>query len=119
MLLPETTHCLNFASNAYSVTSWWPFLPGQRSVMAKVFTIPVLPDPARRRSKKRTSDPRFIEGQRVLVEAMKYLAQQDLENNKAAISLLSEHFRTRFRMSDRPAEALVFPLRPARPDSLS
>lgn len=78
--------------------------------MAKVFTIPVLPDPNRRKTKKRVSDPRFIQGQRLLVEAMKYLAQQDPESNRPAISLLSEHFRTRFRMSDRPAQAVVFPV---------
>lgn len=72
--------------------------------MAKVFTIPVVPDPARRKGVPRTTDPRYIEGQRLLVNAMKYLVQLDAENNKAAISLLSEHFRTRFRMSDRPAE---------------
>ncbi|HSM84801.1 MAG TPA: hypothetical protein VLT16_01560 [Candidatus Limnocylindrales bacterium] len=72
--------------------------------MAKVFTIPVVPDPSRRKAKKRTPDPRYIEGQRLLVEAMKYLAQQDPEGNKEAVMLLSEHFRTRFRMSDRPAE---------------
>ena len=72
--------------------------------MAKVFTIPVLPDPARRRSRipKPSPDPRYIEGQRVLVEAMKYLAQQNPEQNKDAVMLLSEHFRTRFRMTDRP-----------------
>jgi hypothetical protein len=40
---------------------------------------------------------------------MKYLAQQDPDRNKAAIMLLSEHFRTRFRMSDHPAE--IKPLR--------
>jgi hypothetical protein len=40
---------------------------------------------------------------------MKYLAKQDTENNRAAISLLSEHFRTRFRMSDRPGETVQFP----------
>jgi hypothetical protein len=73
--------------------------------VAKVFTIPVLPDPSRRKSTKRVKDPRYIEGQRVLIEAMKYLIQQDPENNKTAVSLLSEHFRTRFRMSDRPIEA--------------
>ncbi len=77
--------------------------------MAKVFTIPVLPDPSRRKSKKRTQDPRYIEGQRVLLEAMKYLMQQDQEANKPAVMLLSEHFRTRFRMSDRPAEVIVSP----------
>lgn len=72
--------------------------------MAKVFTIPVVPDPARRRNRKgvQSSDPRYIEGQRVLVEAMKYLIQQDPTQNKDAITLLSEHFRTRFRMTDRP-----------------
>jgi hypothetical protein len=71
--------------------------------VAKVFTIPVVPDPGRRKGTRKT-DPRYIEGQRLLVNAMKYLVQLDAEANKAAISLLSEHFRTRFRMSDRPAE---------------
>lgn len=74
--------------------------------MAKVFTIPVVPDPARRRKGGRSSDPRYIEGQRVLVEAMKYLVKQDPEQNKDAVLLLSEHFRTRFRMTDRPAEVV-------------
>jgi hypothetical protein len=41
----------------------------------------------------------------LLVDAMKYLVQQDPARNKEAVLLLSEHFRTRFRMSDRPAEA--------------
>jgi hypothetical protein len=77
--------------------------------VAKVFTIPVLPDPARR--KQRTLDPRYIEAQRLLVDAMKYLAQQDPDRNKDAILLLSEHFRTRFRMSDSPAE-----IKPRRQD---
>lgn len=72
--------------------------------MAKVFTIPVVPDPTRRKGVPRKGDPRYIEGQRLLVNAMKYLVQLDAEGNKAAISLLSEHFRTRFRMSDRPGE---------------
>lgn len=36
------------------------------------------------------------------MDAMKYLVQLDAEGNKAAINLISEHFRTRFRMSDRP-----------------
>jgi hypothetical protein len=72
--------------------------------LAKVFTIPVVPDPKRRKGKKRSLGSAYIEGQRHLVEAMKYLAQQDPEGNRDAIRLLSEHFRTRFRMSDRPAE---------------
>lgn len=69
--------------------------------MAKVFTIPVVPDT---RKTKRTgpSDARFIEGQRVLVKAIEYLAKSDLSGNRSAIELLSEHFRTQFRMSDSP-----------------
>ena len=42
-------------------------------------------------------------GQRLmLVEAMKYLAQADPVSNRSAIELISEHVRTRFRMSDSP-----------------
>jgi hypothetical protein len=74
--------------------------------VAKVFTIPVLPDPARRRGKHRISDPRYIDGQKLLVDAMKYLVQQDPDANKDAVMLLSEHFRTRFRMSDKPVADL-------------
>jgi hypothetical protein len=39
-----------------------------------------------------------------LVEAMKYLIQQDPKNNRDAVTIISEHFRTKFRMSDRPGE---------------
>jgi len=60
-----------------------------------------MPDPKRRRA-PRISDKRYIDGQKLLVEAMKYLAQTDPEANRDAIGLLSEHFRTQFRMSDRP-----------------
>jgi hypothetical protein len=70
--------------------------------MAKVFTIPVPPDITRKKSRERTSDPRYVDGQRVLVEAMRYLAQTDPIANRHAIELLSEHVRTRFRMSDSP-----------------
>jgi hypothetical protein len=70
--------------------------------MAKVFVLPVnAPNPKRRQ--QRSSDPRYIEGQRLLVEAMKYLAKSDRRRNKPAIDLLSEHFRSNFRMSDVPA----------------
>lgn len=69
--------------------------------MAKVFTIPVPPKVPRRR-RERTSDPRYVDGQRLLVDAMKYLAQADPMANRSAIELLSEHVRTRFRMSDSP-----------------
>jgi len=71
--------------------------------MAKLFVLPHMP-----RSKQnddRSADPRYLEGQRLLVEAMKYLAQSDPRRNRPAISLLSEHFRTRFRMSDKPTVA--------------
>jgi hypothetical protein len=66
----------------------------------KVVTMPVMPNPKGR--EKRISDPRYVDGQRLLVEAMSYLAKTDPKRNKEAIRLLSEHFRTNFRMSDRP-----------------
>ncbi len=80
--------------------------------MAKVLTLPIkpeMPDPSRRKSKQRSSDPRYLEGQRLLVEAMKYLIQQDPQQNKDAVMLISEHFRTRFRMSDRAVDIPVLP----------
>ena len=67
---------------------------------ARVFTIPVRP--TGKRKVERHSDPRYVEGQRLLVEAMRYLAKEDPRSNRPAIELLSEHFRTRFRMSDSP-----------------
>ena len=69
--------------------------------MAKVFTIPVVPKVALRR-RERPADSRYVDGQRLLVEAMRYLAQSDPVANRGAIELLSEHVRTRFRMSDSP-----------------
>ncbi|HUO17895.1 MAG TPA: hypothetical protein VMX38_23160 [Verrucomicrobiae bacterium] len=69
--------------------------------MAKVFTIPVRPRLGNKR-RERTSDPRYVDGQRLLVEAMKYLAHEDPVKNRSAIELISEHVRTRFRMSDSP-----------------
>ncbi len=69
--------------------------------MAKVFTIPVPPDLSRKK-RERTTDPRYVDGQKMLVEAMKYLAQADPIANRGAIELLSEHVRTRFRMTDSP-----------------
>ncbi len=69
--------------------------------MAKVFTIPVVPDPSRRK-RDRASDRRYVDGQKMLVEAMRYLAQSDPQANREAIELLSEHFRNNFRMSDSP-----------------
>ncbi len=69
--------------------------------MAKVFTITVPPKLGNKR-RERSSDPRYVDGQRLLVEAMKYLAQEDPVKNRGAIELISEHVRTRFRMSDSP-----------------
>lgn len=69
--------------------------------MAKVFTIPVVPLALRRR-RVAVGDNRYVEGQRMIVEAMRYLAQADPVANRPAVELLSEHFRTRFRMSDSP-----------------
>ncbi len=69
----------------------------------KVLTISALPTP--KRPALRTSDPKYIRGQRVLVDAMKYLAQDDPDRNKEAVNLLSEHFRSNFRMEDRPEVA--------------
>lgn len=73
------------------------------AILGKILTIPVLPDPARRRT-KRNSDRRYIEGQRLIVEAIRYLVKEDPEQNREAVGLLSEHFRTQFRMSDRPID---------------
>jgi hypothetical protein len=70
--------------------------------MAKVFVIPVTPHAKKVELEPREGDPRYVEGQRLLVEAMKYLAQSDPRGNRPAISLLSEHFRTRFRITDVP-----------------
>jgi hypothetical protein len=52
--------------------------------------------------RQRSSDPAYIEGQRLLVQAMSYLVKADPENNRSALELLSEHVRTKFRMSDSP-----------------
>ena len=69
--------------------------------MAKLFTITVPPDLSRKK-RVRTDDPRYVDGQKMLVEAMNYLAKADPVGNRGAIALLSEHVRTRFRMSDSP-----------------
>jgi len=70
--------------------------------MAKVFTIPVLPKVEGPKRRERNPDPRYVDGQRLLVQAMKYLSQADRVTNRDAIELLSEHVRTRFRMTDSP-----------------
>jgi hypothetical protein len=67
----------------------------------KVVIIPARPDPSGR-ERERVDDPRYVEGQRLLVEAMRHLVQADREGNREAIELISEHVRTKFRMSDAP-----------------
>jgi hypothetical protein len=68
---------------------------------AKVLIMPMRPD-ATHLGRPRRADPRFIEGQRMLVEAIRYLVRNNPEVNVDAVELLSEHFRTKFRMSDTP-----------------
>jgi hypothetical protein len=70
--------------------------------MAKVFTIPLPPKLGSLSKRERTSDPRYVDGQKLLVNAMRYLAQSDPVVNRPAVELISEHVRTRFRMSDSP-----------------
>ena len=72
--------------------------------MGRVVVIPARPNPERVK-RERISDQKYIDGQKLIVEAMKYLAKSDPETNRPAIELLSEHFRTRFRMSDTPLES--------------
>ncbi len=72
--------------------------------MAKVFTIPVQPNPKRADNREPRSDRRFIEGQRVLAQAIRYLTKSDKDGNRAAIALLLEHFETQFRVSDSPLQ---------------
>jgi len=70
--------------------------------MAKVFTIPVPPKIEGPKRRERNPDPRYVDGQRLLVQPIKYLSQADRVANREAIALLSEHVRTRFRMTDSP-----------------
>lgn len=72
--------------------------------MAKILTMPAMPGTFHIQRSRR-GDPRYIEGQRILVESIRYLVQTNPDENLEAIELLSEHFRTKFRMSDKP---LVF-----------
>ncbi len=72
--------------------------------MGKVVVIPARPN-AGHLKRHRTSDPRYIDGQRLLVQAMEYLVKSDPERNRSAIELISEHVRTGFRMSDSPLQS--------------
>jgi hypothetical protein len=68
---------------------------------ARVLTMPAMPG-AKRVRRNQQGDPRYVEGQRFITQAIRYLVQSDPEGNVPAVELLSEHFRTRFRMSDKP-----------------
>jgi hypothetical protein len=68
---------------------------------ARVLTMPAMPGAARVRRSPH-GDPRYVEGQRLIAQAIRYLVQSDPEGNVPAVELLSEHFRTKFRMSDKP-----------------
>jgi hypothetical protein len=70
--------------------------------MAKVFTIPLPPKVQGPKRRERNPDARYVEGQKLLVQAMRYLTKADPQSNRAAVELLSEHVRTRFRMTDSP-----------------
>jgi hypothetical protein len=54
-------------------------------------------------------DPRYVAGQRLLVEAMRYLAQADPIANRAAIELLAEHVRTSLNRVDESATQTADP----------
>ena len=74
--------------------------------MGKVVVIPARPQPKNHQKREAppapTADHPYLDGQRLLVEAIKYLVREGAEQNREAIGLLSQHFRTQFRMSDRP-----------------
>jgi len=84
---------------------------------SKVVIIPARPDPSGR-DRIRTDDPRYVEGQRLLVEAMRYLIQTDREGNREAAELISEHVRTKFRMSDSPLHTVAQPSQPSQGSQL-
>ena len=77
-----------------------------RKVFAEALLSPASPGEklvaAARRYRMRAEDREHapsgpsIEGERVLVDAMKYLAQSDSVGNRSAIELLSDHIRSRF-----------------------
>ena len=69
---------------------------------ARILTMPAMPGSPRVR-RAHEGDPRYVEGQRLLVKAIRYLVQSDPAENLPAVELLTEHFCTKFRMSDKPA----------------
>jgi len=71
--------------------------------VAKVLAIPSRPS-SDHLQRERTTDARYVEGQRLLVGAMTYLLRSDPKANRLAVEFLSEHVRTKFRMSNLPLQ---------------
>jgi hypothetical protein len=72
--------------------------------MGKLLAFTAPPAPGNKR-RERTSDPRYVNGERLLVKAMRYLAQADPVKNRLAIELISELVLTRFRETDRASRS--------------
>ncbi len=68
---------------------------------AKVVIIPARLNPPGH-DRQHADDSRYVEGQRLLMQAIHYLVHSDREGNRPAAELLLEHVRTQFRMSDLP-----------------
>jgi hypothetical protein len=66
---------------------------------SKVVIIPARPDPTRH-TRTPQPDPRYVEGQRLLMDAIRHLLQTDRVANRDAAEFILEHVRTGFRMSD-------------------
>ena len=66
---------------------------------SKVVIIPARPDPTRH-TRTPQPDPRYVEGQRQLMAAIRHLLQTDRVANRDAAEFILEHVRTGFRMSD-------------------
>ena len=71
---------------------------------SKVVIIPARPDPTRH-TRTLQPDPRYVEGQRLLMDAIRHLLQTDRAANRDAAEFILEHVRTSFRMSDVAGDA--------------
>ena len=71
---------------------------------SKVVIIPARPDPTRH-TRTPQPDPRYVEGQRLLMDAIRHLLQTDRAVNRDAAEFILEHVRTSFRMSDVAGDA--------------
>jgi len=71
---------------------------------SKVVIIPARPDPTRH-TRTPQPDPRYVEGQRLLMDAIRHLLQTDRAANRDAAEFILEHVRTSFRMSDVAGDA--------------